>query len=121
MRERYTLRFAWERFDAKKASVVVLLVLVTCFSAFFLTARPAEAERNHTEARKYYTGITVRQGDTLYKIAEEQLGRDENPSHYKNSRTYMKEVIELNKLNNADYLLAGQKLVIPYYSYEEKN
>lgn len=120
MRKHYTVHFSWERFDVRKALAVVLLVLVTCFSAVFVTARPAEAEKNRTETHKYYTGITVRQGDTLYQIADEQLRKDETSAFYKNRRAYMQEVIDLNRLNNADYLLAGQKLIVPYYSDTER-
>ena len=121
MRERYTVRIAWERFDWKKAFLVIALVLSCCISAIFITARPAVAGKQRREVYKYYTAITVQQGDTLWSIAEEQLHDKLTASEYKGSRSYMKEVISLNDLRDGNYLLAGQKLIVPYYSHDYKN
>ena len=122
MTKTYTIRIAWERFNVKKAFLAVFLVLGCCFAAIFFTARPAIAEKRQTgELYKYYTAITVQQGDTLWSIAERQLSSKENSSEYKGTRSYMKEVVSLNKLDNGNYLLAGQKLIVPYYSSEYKN
>ena len=118
----YSVRIAWERFDVKRAVIAIILVLICCFSALFITARPAVAEKRSQEAYKYYTGITVRPGDTLWSIAEEQFKNNrQTASSYKGVRSYMKEVISLNNLNDGNYLLAGQKLIVPYYSSDYKS
>lgn len=118
----YSVRIAWERFDVKRAVIAIILVLICCFSALFITARPAVAEKRAQEAYKYYTGITVRPGDTLWSIAEEQFKNNrQTASSYKGVRSYMKEVISLNDLNDGNYLLAGQKLIVPYYSSDYKS
>ena len=122
MTKAYRVRIAWERFNGTRALVTAALVLVLCLAAFFFTARPAVAGKTTAEKQvqrplhKYYTAITVRQGDTLWSIAERQLEEEDNASEYAGTRAYMKEVITLNKLKNGNYLLAGQKLIIPYYA-----
>ena len=120
-REKYTVRIAWERFDPKKAFLVIVLVLSCCISAIFMTAHPTAAGKQRQEKYKYYTAITVRQGDTLWSIAEEQLKDKDTASEYRGSRSYMKEMIALNDLRDGNYLLAGQKLIVPYFSYDYKN
>ena len=118
----YCIRIAWERFELKKAIWTGILVLICCFSALFFTARPAVAEKKQQqELHKYYTNITVRQGDTLWAIAEDQLADEATSAAYKSRRSFIKEVISLNHLKDGNYLLAGQKLIVPYYSTEYKN
>ena len=118
----YSIRIAWERFDFRKAILAVILVLSCCFTALFITAKPAVAEKKQTnELHKYYTSITVQQGDTLWAIAEDRLADKQTSGSYKSTRSYMKEIIALNNLKDGNYLLAGQKLIVPYYSSEYKN
>jgi nucleoid-associated protein YgaU len=57
--------------------------------------KPPAAKRT-----KYYT---VRDGDSLWKIADKQLGDEER----------YREIIELNNLDDEDYLKVGQRLLIP--------
>ncbi len=122
MERSYCIRIAWERFELKKAIWTGILVLICCFSALFCTARPAVAEKKQQhELYKYYTNITVQQGDTLWAIAEKQLADEDTSTAYKNKRSFIKEVISLNHLKDGNYLLAGQKLIVPYYSTEYKN
>ncbi len=117
----FQIRIAWERFNLRKAFMTGVLVLVCCFSALFATARPAIAgKKQQEELHKYYMSITVRQGDTLWSIAEDRLN-NETASGYKNLRSYIKEIISVNQLKDGNYLLAGQKLIVPYYSTACKN
>ncbi|MBO5291740.1 MAG: LysM peptidoglycan-binding domain-containing protein [Lachnospiraceae bacterium] len=59
---------------------------------------------------KYYSSIVVESGDTLWSIAREHMG-----SQYETTSDYVKEVMQMNSLTN-DKIVAGQHLVIPYYS-----
>ena len=59
---------------------------------------------------KYYTSIVVNSGDTLLSIAKEHKG-----TQYETANAYVKEVMQMNALSD-DKIVAGQHLVIPYYS-----
>ena len=53
---------------------------------------------------KYYTSITVETGETLWSLADEYINYD--------------EVQSINHLDGAGTLMAGQTLIVPYYSDE---
>ncbi len=64
---------------------------------------------------KYYTSVTVGRDDTLWGIAREHITKE-----YSSMKKYMKEICELNNMRT-DSVYYGQKLMLPYYSYEQKN
>ncbi|GEM_PF-1095658 len=53
---------------------------------------------------------TVRNGDTLTKIAQRQLGPDASPAEI---HQYVKEIAKQNHLKNPNLILDGQKLQLP--------
>ncbi|MBN1807216.1 MAG: LysM peptidoglycan-binding domain-containing protein [Sedimentisphaerales bacterium] len=59
--------------------------------------QPEPSKANNT---KYYV---VQEGDSLWKIADKQLGNKER----------FREIIRLNSLDDEDYLKPGQRLMIP--------
>lgn len=63
---------------------------------------------------KYYTGITVQSGDSLWSIADEYMDLEQ----YKNKARYIEEVCSINQLSDASEIRAGQYLIVPYYSTE---
>lgn len=63
---------------------------------------------------KYYTSITVQNGETLWSIADEYI----DYSQYKNKNAYISEVMSINQLADASDIISGQKLTVPYYSSE---
>lgn len=63
---------------------------------------------------KYYTSITVSEGDSLWSIASKYMG-----THYDSANDYIKEVVNMNSLTD-ETIYTGQHLVIPYYSAEYK-
>ena len=93
-------------------ALLVFFILATCILLLKLTAMRAEAEKTNTPVSKYYTTVEVSPGDTLWSIAEAHMD-----SHYRNVRTYVYEIAGINHLQD-DFLTAGQKLCIPYYSAE---
>lgn len=63
---------------------------------------------------KYYTCITVEEGDTFWGIASQYIDRD----YYEDVNSYMAELEHINHLDACETLLAGQRLIVPYYSAE---
>lgn len=63
---------------------------------------------------KYYTCITVEEGETFWSIASRYI----DPDHYEDIGSYIAEVENINHLDAGETLLAGQRLIVPYYSPE---
>lgn len=61
---------------------------------------------------KYYKSIMVEKGDSLWSVAERYADREQQ-----NINDYIDEVMSINSLQN-DSLMAGQYIVVPYYSAE---
>jgi len=99
-----------------KAAVVfivcVLAILIALSASLF--SQNIEAHDNDI-LHKYYTSVTIHPGDSLWSIANEhyQLG-------YDNQNEYINEVMQINHITDADDLISGTSIVIPYYSEEIK-
>lgn len=95
---------------------VLLSFLTLCLAitlAFSLTGFLSNAKSNEeTVFYKYYTSIQVERGATLFSIAEEYKGE-----HYDSAEAYIEEVMRMNSLHD-EKIIAGQHLIIPYYSSE---
>lgn len=63
---------------------------------------------------KYYTGITVQRDETLWSIADRYIDYDQ----YDSRQDYIEEVCSINRLEDADGLTEGQRIIVPYYSAE---
>ena len=63
---------------------------------------------------KYYTNITVEYGETLWSLADEYIDYE----NYKDKNSYISEVRSINHLNEDCAIMAGQTLIVPYYSEE---
>lgn len=63
---------------------------------------------------KYYKNICVEQGETLTSIAKTYA----DEAHYETLDSYIREVVYMNHLKDADDICAGYCLIIPYYSDE---
>lgn len=91
-----------------------LTLLTICFAmtlAFSVNVILSNAKaQDEPVYYKYYSSIVVESGDTLWSIAREHMG-----SQYETTSDYVKEVMQMNSLTN-DKIVAGQHLVIPYYS-----
>ncbi len=65
---------------------------------------------------KYFTNITVMEGDSLWSVAEQYMDEE----HYSSIYDYMNELRKMNNLTS-DNLYVGQNLVITYYSVSTAN
>ena len=123
MEERRKRNYAWKlrrRKQIRRNLICMVLALVLTSAliigivlSFRMTsnAQPGKAELSF----KYYTSIEVAEGETLWSIAECHAD-----AHYADIRDYVDEVVRINHLWDEDRLLAGQRLIIPYYSEEYK-
>ena len=98
----------------------ILIISVTCvlgvIIAFTVSAFSGNVKAENNELlHKYYTFYTVEPGDNLWEVADSyyELG-------YENHSDYIEEVMFINHLKDADDIISGETLVIPYYSYDIK-
>lgn len=89
--------------------VLTALCIVLTGSALMHSVRT-----NAGDGFKYYTGITVENGDTLWDLADEYM----DDAHYGNKASYISEVRSINHLDENCSIKAGQFLIVPYYSDE---
>ena len=68
---------------------------------------------NANDGFKYYTSVIVEAGESLWDIADEYI--DE---HYDSRNSYIAEVRSINHLDENGTVIAGQTLIVPYYSSE---
>ncbi len=105
------LRLRRERMN--KAGLLILLFATVCMIlAGALSYRSIRT--NASSGFKYYTSVTVEGGETLWDIVEGYI----DYSHYKNRNSYIEEVRSINHLDEDCSIMAGQMLILPYYSSE---
>lgn len=92
------------------ATVCLITVCVLSCRSFISRA----GENSGEISLKYYTGITVMAGDSLWSIADEYIDYEQYPSR----ESYIEEVCSINRLEDASGIRAGQRLIVPYYSTE---
>lgn len=92
------------------SAIVFIIIMSFAFSLFFKNG--VKAEENEL-LHKYYTVITIEEGDSLWQYAEEyaMLG-------YDSKKAYIEEVRQINHIDNVNDLVFGKTIVLPYYSYE---
>lgn len=88
-------------------SVFIAACMILIFSFSYGSIRT-----NADSGFKYYTSVTVENGETLWEIAEEFF--DHN--YYENKNSYITEVRHINHLDEDCSIDAGQIIILPYYS-----
>ncbi len=63
---------------------------------------------------KYYTSVTIEYGETLWSLADAYIDYE----NYRDKNSYISEVCSINHLDEDGSLMAGQVLIMPYYSEE---
>ena len=94
---------------------VVTIILFTAIFFGFSLLSDAQSEE-FVPSYKYYKTVTVHAGDTLTGIANSYYCSDK----YKNIEQYISEIEDINQLYDTSSILAGEQLIIPYYSTEYK-
>lgn len=96
---------------------IIFITLVTIASLIILLGSSIHALANSNDNRpvnKYYTSITVEDGDTLWDIADEYIS-----GYNVDKAEYVNEISELNNLSDGN-IHAGQSIVVAYYSRDIK-
>lgn len=109
---RRVLRLRKER--RRKVMAVSLTAIVTFCMVMIFVVSYGSIKSNANSGFKYYTSITVNAGDSLWDIADEFIDYD----IYENKNSYIAEVQSINRLDENGTIVAGQTLVVPYYSSE---
>lgn len=106
------LRLRRER--RRKAAAVFLTVIATICVVLICVISYGTIKSNANSGFKYYKQVTVEAGESLWDIAGEYADGD----YYKDRNSYITEVQRINHLDADGRLVAGQSLIIPYYSAE---
>lgn len=93
--------------------MMILFALLASVGMIFVCAVSYRSIRTSASSGfKYYTSVTVENGETLWDIADEYV----DYNYYKNKNSYITEVQGINHLNDNCSISAGQILILPYYS-----
>lgn len=84
---------------------LAVLLFFLSFTAFGGTKAKAETEA----VQKYYTSISVKQGDSLWSIAKSYA------PEYGDIQAYVEELASINRMPQSSRLYPGQSLVVFYY------
>ncbi|WP_408071155.1 LysM peptidoglycan-binding domain-containing protein [Butyrivibrio sp. JL13D10] len=87
-------------------SVAAFLIVILTFSF------SSDASNMNNEDYRYYTFISVKSGDSVWTIAEEHM----DDLHYRNTKEYVADIANINKISPDAKLNSGTNLIIPYYS-----
>lgn len=102
--------------NGRTRRIVVIGALITVMLISFILGRVIVHARNNSSSADmtpYYTNVTVRNGETLWSIAEQYIDYGASDSIY----DYMEQLSELNHLTS-DNVYEGQKLVVVYYQHD---
>ena len=99
------------------AALVFIITILVILGVFLGTTLMTGAQSNeYTPEFKYYTTVTVHEGDTITKLAKEYY----SDNHYDSMNNYINEICTLNRIGDKDKVRAGESIIMPYYSTEFK-
>ena len=116
MSERRILRNRLRRQRERRRNITICMLtacMILVFSFYANSFRSSAREHTTQSEYKYYTSIQIREGDTLWSIANVNF----DPAHYKDINEYVSEVMKLNTLYSDD-IVAGHYVIVPYYTSE---
>ena len=92
----------------------VCFVCVAVMTVSVIRSNASEADQQ--VSIKYYKNVLITSGDTLESIADTYA----DDEHYPNKDKYIKEVMQMNHIEDENQIYAGTKIFVPYYSDEYK-
>ena len=98
----------------KITSIILALCLIMICVVSYRSLISSANSGTDQKAYKYYTGITVKSGDSLWSIADEFIDYEK----YNDKESYVNEVCSINHIENDSELRIGQRLIVPYYSFD---
>lgn len=99
----------------KKLLFFALTLCLILFLSLLVNTFHSKAVSEKEQKFKYYTRITIQEGDTLWNIADRFLD-GEMDSRF----SYISEIKNINHLHDENEIIAGKVLIVPYYSAEYK-
>lgn len=91
--------------------LMTLCFLAVCFLTVGVLHSNADSEKEHKF--KYYTSVVIEEGDTLWSIADQYMDKE-----IQGKIAYIDEVKSINHIHDGNRIIAGQMLIVPYYSTE---
>lgn len=94
------------------ASVIILLQVIffiICIAMIFNQNAGRASRRAEEKKIEHFASVRVNSGDTLWKICCRYYSDE-----YKNMHLYMKRIMELNHMPDAE-IYTGSYVIIPYY------
>lgn len=93
--------------------IVVLIVLISIIKCI----ETVEASSEMEQLPYYVTSTRIVGGDTLSQLSKDWYESEsfDNELRWKDYKSYMNEVVKINKLLNVDRITAGHYLAMPYY------
>lgn len=95
----------------KNLFTLCILIALVFIAVFILGFETASADSNlRVNERKYFTSYVIKQGDTLWDIADRYITPE-----YSNINEYIREITISNQMDSTD-IYPGQLIIIPYYA-----
>lgn len=111
---KYTRALRLKKERRRKCLTALISTVATVCMVLICSVSYRALDTNANDGFKYYTGITVEAGESLWEIAGEYV----DGVHYNSRESYIAEVCSINHLTDENAITAGQMLILPYYSNE---
>ncbi|MBR1770419.1 MAG: LysM peptidoglycan-binding domain-containing protein [Lachnospiraceae bacterium] len=103
-----------QRAQRRRAVLLAMMLCVVVFGVVGYCSTVARAGGEGEASYKYYTGVIVKSGDSLWSMSDSFI----DDTHYRSKEAYVAEVCSINQLYDASDIRPGQRIIFPYYSGE---